>query len=121
MAFGSTPQEPLTSAGGKAREIAKAGGQRVWRWLTAPWTWSASQTASFVDQGPVGQQLRNLDGRAQVHGAAIEIMSAQVNDIARDQAQIMKLLDRPAGDVAGEPVHGPRDGRAVHLSSLARV
>ncbi len=94
MAYGTSPQEPVTSAGGKAIEIAKSGGQRVWRWLTAPWTWSANQTASFVDQGPVGQQLRNLDGRAQVHGAAIEIMSAQVNDIARDQAKIMNLLDR---------------------------
>jgi FkbM family methyltransferase len=94
MTFGSTPQGPLTSASGKVLEVAKAGGQRAWRWLSAPWTWSASQTAHFVDQGAVGQQIRNLDGRAQVHGAAIEIISAQINDIARDQGHILKLLDR---------------------------
>jgi FkbM family methyltransferase len=93
MALGST-QDPLTSGRAKATESLKAGATVAWRWLSAPWTWGATQTASLVDQGPVGQQLRNLDGRAQVHGAAIEIMSAQVADIARDQGHILKLLDR---------------------------
>jgi FkbM family methyltransferase len=91
MAFESTPQKPIS---GQVREAAKAGAKTVWRWLSAPWTWSAAQTATMVDQGPVGQQLRGLDGRAQVHGAAIEIMSAQINDIARDQTNIIRLLDR---------------------------
>lgn len=91
MAIESTPQKPVT---GQVAEAAKAGARTVWRWLSAPWTWSAVQAATIVDQGPVGQQLRGLDGRAQVHGAAIEIMSAQINDIARDQANIIKLLDR---------------------------
>lgn len=91
MVFGSTPQKPVS---GQVMGGAKAGAKAVWRWLSAPWTWSAAQTAQMVDQGPIGQQLRGLDGRAQVHGAAIEIMSAQINDIARDQGNILKLLDR---------------------------
>lgn len=92
MALESTPQQPLTLTRGT--EAVKNGASRVWRWLAYPWTWGVNETATLVDRGPVGQQLRNLDGRAQVHGAAIEIMSAQVSDIARDQAHVLKLLDR---------------------------
>ena len=75
----------------------KTGARRAWSWVTYPWTWSATQTANFVDAGPVGQQLRSLDGRAQTHGAAIEVISAQVSDIARDHAQILTILDRQRG------------------------
>ena len=77
--------------------MVKTGARRVWSWMTYPWTWSATQTANFVDAGPVGQQLRNLDGRAQVNSAAIEVISAQVSDIMRDQAQILTILDRQRG------------------------
>ncbi|NOT42678.1 MAG: FkbM family methyltransferase, partial [Alphaproteobacteria bacterium] len=93
MALDSPRQDPLTP-GRKAMETARTGAGRMWRWMTAPWTWGPVQTASLVDQGPVGQHLRNLDGRAQVHGAAIEIISAQIGDIARDQGALLKLLDR---------------------------
>jgi FkbM family methyltransferase len=77
--------------------MVKTGARRAWNWVTYPWTWSATQTANFVDAGPVGQQLRNLDGRAQVNSAAIEVISAQVSDIMRDQGQILTILDRQRG------------------------
>lgn len=92
MALDSSPQQTLSM--GTAVTAVKSGAARAWRWLSYPWTWGVTQTAAMVDQGPVGQHLRTLDGRAQVHGAAIEVMSAQISDIARDQMQIQKLLDR---------------------------
>ena len=74
--------------------MARTGVQEIWRWFNSPWSAGAARAASLVDEGPVGQQLRSLDGRAQVHGTAIEIISAQVSDIVRDQARILSILDR---------------------------
>ena len=93
MVFGTT-QGPTIPSSGTAKEVVKDGGRRLWKWASYPWTWGAAHTATILDDGPVGQQLRNLDGRAQVHGAAIEIMSAQVSDIVRDQEKILSLLNR---------------------------
>lgn len=78
MVFGNAPQEPTTWSG--------------WLWSGArrSWTWVTDQFTS----NPVAEQLRDLDGRAQVHGTAIEIISAQVSDLTRDQREILNMLGR---------------------------
>ncbi len=77
MVSGGAPQEPTTWGRWLWTEA-----RRTWAWITEP------------PAHPVSEQLRGLDGRAQVHGTAIEIISAQVNDLMRDQRDALRTLDR---------------------------
>lgn len=77
-----------------AWSTVKQGSERVWGWLASPWTLDAAYAARMVDQGPVGQQLRNLGERTQAHGTTIEVISAQVSDLVRDHELIRTMLDR---------------------------
>lgn len=88
------PNEKATTESSGAWTRVQTGANQVWNWVTYPWTLGASHTADLVDSGPVGQQLRSLDGRTQVHSTAIEIMSAQLTDIARDQSKIFQRLEQ---------------------------
>lgn len=83
MVMGQGPQEPATLG-----RRMRTGARQAWEWVKYPFTTGAVRHERLVEQ------MRGLDGRAQVYGTAIEIMSAQISDIARDQQEILKRLDR---------------------------
>ena len=83
MVMGSAPQDP-TTLGGRIR----SGARRTWSWVSSPFTESRTRNLHMVEQ------LRGLDGRAQVHGTAIETISARVDELSHDQRDILKMLDR---------------------------
>lgn len=116
----SIGQAPETQTfGQRGASMVRSGAQRLLRWANAPWTAGAAHTANLLDTGPVGQQLRSLDGRAQVHGTALEIISSQVSDIVRDQARILSILEQQRN--AYERIEASLDRLAETTQTSARA
>ncbi|MEQ1755323.1 MAG: FkbM family methyltransferase [Micropepsaceae bacterium] len=81
MAMGGGLQEPATWS-----DRLRTGASLGWKWASYPFTAGTTRHLHLVEQ------VRGIDGRAQLQGTAIEIISAQVTDISRDQQEIVKVL-----------------------------
>lgn len=76
--FGSSPQEP-----GSGSSWLRRGARRSWKWVR-----------DNLTSAPVTEQLRSLDGRAQVQSSAIESVGSQVAELSRNQSGILKVLEQ---------------------------